>query len=715
MTVNGVTTKYESINAAVAAAPVESYANGKAGQEAEKAVIKLLKDTKGGFDIGVETGSLATFKIQNVEINLNGYTLTLGEPLVGSPSTRTSGIRVLAYSKLNIYGGKIEGATALRGVQNYGAVVVEDVVFEDMDAAYDTIGNFGSVELKGNTVVPNGRDSAILNSSYTYSDDSQVGVKLTISDAAVEVGKIEVDLNESAHPQTGHVNAADPELVITAGNIESIKTTGEDKEVIGGVSGGTFTNAVPEDICAEGFIPSAQGTDGKYSVELYVPVENITLNKTTHTMNVTETVTLVATVTPDNATRKEVTWTTSDASVATVENGVVTAVAAGTATITATADGISTSCVVTVEVPVENITLNKTTHTMNVTETVTLVATVTPDNATRKEVTWTTSDASVATVENGVVTAVAAGTATITATADGISTSCVVTVNRRASNPSLSGGGGSATSYYKIDKPNAENGAVSISSEKAVKGKEITITVIPDEGYELDTIAVSDTKGNEIKLTEKDNGIYTFKMPAIAVKIEVSFKEKAAGTESSGNSGETDVLYDDIAETDYYYSAVIWAAENGITNGTAENKFSPMKSNTRAEMVTFLWRAAGCPEQNLVDTAFTDVDKDSYYYEALLWATANGITQGTSETTFEPDKVCSRAEMVTFLYRFSNTPSVTGTSTFVDVNSQDYFNNAVIWAQQEAITQGTSETTFSPEDLCTRAQTVTFIYRLLVK
>ena len=228
-------------------------------------------------------------------------------------------------------------------------------------------------------------------------------------------------------------------------------------------------------------------------------------------------------------------------------------------------------------------------------------------------------------------------------------------------------------------------------------------------------ITVTDVKGNEITLTETENGKYTFKMPAKAVEIKASFKEVSDATEPGDDSEETAPSFGDVADTDYYYDAVIWAAENGITNGTAENEFSPMKSNTRAEMVTFLWRAAGSPEQNLVETAFTDVDKDAYYYEALIWATENGITQGTSETTFTPDKACSRAEMVTFLYRFSNMPSVTGTSTFVDVNSQDYFNNAVIWAQQEGITQGTSETTFSPENLCTRAQTVTFLYRLLVK
>ena len=266
MTVNGVTTKYESINAAIAAAPTASYEEGKSGQVAEKAVIKLLKDTTGGFDVGVETSSLETWKIQNIEINLNGHTLTLGQPLVGSDGTKTSGIRVLAYSDLVIKNGTVKGATALRGIQNYGEVVVEDVIFTDMTAAYDTIGNFGSLELKGDTIVPNGRNSAILNSSYTYSDDSQVPVTLTIEEDAVETGKIVVDLNEYTHSQTGDVNAAAPEIIISGGKIESIKSEGEDKALVGGVSGGTFDSEVPADMCADGFIPEAND-DGTYGVK----------------------------------------------------------------------------------------------------------------------------------------------------------------------------------------------------------------------------------------------------------------------------------------------------------------------------------------------------------------------------------------------------------------------------------------------------------------
>lgn len=279
MTVNGVTTKYETINEAIANAPVDSYANGKAGQSAEKAFIRLLADTTGGFDVGVETGSLATWKIQNIEIDLDDHVLTLGKPLVGSTNTKTSGIRVLAYSELSISNGSINGLNsgALRGLQNYGDVAIKDVVFENMSGTYDTIGNFGSLVLSGETVVPNGRDSAILNSTYLYSDNSQVPVSLTVGDANVEVGKVEIDLSEYTHPQTGTVNQSNPVVAISAGTFEEISSTGSDKGLVGGVTGGWFGSIVPADLCGEGYVPTdVDPLTGLYSVKTGVYLAQIT-------------------------------------------------------------------------------------------------------------------------------------------------------------------------------------------------------------------------------------------------------------------------------------------------------------------------------------------------------------------------------------------------------------------------------------------------------
>ena len=173
--------------------------------------------------------------------------------------------------------------------------------------------------------------------------------------------------------------------------------------------------------------------------------------------------------------------------------------------------------------------------------------------------------------------------------------------------------------------------------------------------------------------------------------------------------------FTDVTEDAYYFDAVLWAVDEGITNGTSETTFSPDASCTRAQMVTFLWRAAGSPKATATTCVFTDVDQDAYYYEALLWAVENGITNGTSETTFSPDASCTRGQMATFLYRNAKTPVVTGTHTFADVKADAYYNEAVIWAAAKGITVGTSDTTFSPDADCTRAQMVTFLYRYLAK
>lgn len=181
-----------------------------------------------------------------------------------------------------MFNGTVSGlnSEALRGLQNYGATVLDDVVFADMSETYDSIGNFGSVTLKGNTVIPNGTKSAILNSTYLYSDDSQVPVEIIIEDATVQTGKIKVDLKEYTHSQTGTINAADPVITISAGTIESIIVSGDDKEVVGGITGGTFTAAVPEELCANGYDPKNNG-DGTFGV-LEIPVGDINRDGAVH-------------------------------------------------------------------------------------------------------------------------------------------------------------------------------------------------------------------------------------------------------------------------------------------------------------------------------------------------------------------------------------------------------------------------------------------------
>ena len=175
----------------------------------------------------------------------------------------------------------------------------------------------------------------------------------------------------------------------------------------------------------------------------------------------------------------------------------------------------------------------------------------------------------------------------------------------------------------------------------------------------------------------------------------------------------SELPFTDVAVTDYYYDAVLWAAENGITGGVDDTHFAPNATCTRAQAVTFLWRAAGSPAPKSSDMPFTDVAEGSYYYDAVLWAVENGITDGTSATTFSPDAVCSRGQIVTFLWRSQKSPASDSVNPFADVAADAYYNSAVLWAVTNGITDGTSATTFSPNNDCTRAQIVTFLYRCL--
>jgi hypothetical protein len=177
-------------------------------------------------------------------------------------------------------------------------------------------------------------------------------------------------------------------------------------------------------------------------------------------------------------------------------------------------------------------------------------------------------------------------------------------------------------------------------------------------------------------------------------------------------SGAVPASFDDVEESAYYADAVRWAVNSGVTKGTSDRLFSPDDGCTRGQAVTFLWRAAGSPEPKSAADPFSDVKTDEYYYKAVLWAVENGITKGTSATEFSPDELCTRSQIVTFLHRYEKSPAhPDGTNPFRDVRAGDYFFDAVLWAVGEGITKGTSETEFSPDDVCTRGQIVTFLFR----
>lgn len=274
----------------------------------------------------------------------------------------------------------------------------------------------------------------------------------------------------------------------------------------------------------------------------------------------------------------------------------------------------------------------------------------------------------------------------------------VVNVYVRPSHSSSS----SSSSTYPVTTPDkTENGSVTVTPKSAKRGSVVTITVTPDAGYVLDKLTVTDKDGKELSLTKKSDTEYTFVMPAGKVEITPSFVKQAE---------EPSRVFVDVKTGDYFYDAVLWAVEKGITNGTSAETFSPEDPCTRAQIVTFLWRAAGSPVVNYAMN-MTDVAADAYYAEAVRWALSEGVTTGTSADQFSPDATCTREQAVTFLWRAAGSPAVSGESAFEDVGADAYYARAVAWAAQNGVTNGISQALFGTGSDCTRAQIVTFLYR----
>lgn len=253
---------------------------------------------------------------------------------------------------------------------------------------------------------------------------------------------------------------------------------------------------------------------------------------------------------------------------------------------------------------------------------------------------------------------------------------------------------------YAVSAPAAENGKIAVSPRYAERGERVTVTVKPDSGYVLETISVTDKNGNDLKLTDKGGGKYTFTMPAGKVEVKATFME---------DNSVLNFFYD-VPNDSFYYEAVKWAAGKNIASGVGNNLFAPDQPCTRAQIVTFLWRAAGSPEPEN-SGSFSDVPASAYYAKAVAWAVENGITTGTGDGMFSPDAVCTRAQAVTFLWRYEKAPVASRSNPFTDVAADSYYADAVLWAVKEDITKGTTDTTFSPGADCTRAQIVTFLWR----
>ncbi len=264
-----------------------------------------------------------------------------------------------------------------------------------------------------------------------------------------------------------------------------------------------------------------------------------------------------------------------------------------------------------------------------------------------------------------------------------------LTVSRRPSNT------------YSVNTPSkTENGSVTVHPQNAKKGTIVTITITPDNGYKLKSLTVLDKNGNKIDLTSNGNSQYTFTMPSSKVNIQASFTEDNAVSS----------CFEDVHANMYFHDAVLWAINNGITTGMDDEHYAPNLNCTRGQLVTFIWRATGCPKSNST-SGFTDIAADAYYAEAVAWAVENRITTGIDNNRFCPDAPCARAQAVTFLWRAAGCPKPNGTSSFTDVVADAYYAEAVAWAVENNITTGIDNNCFCPDIPCTRAQIITFLYR----
>ena len=253
---------------------------------------------------------------------------------------------------------------------------------------------------------------------------------------------------------------------------------------------------------------------------------------------------------------------------------------------------------------------------------------------------------------------------------------------------------------FRVSVGGTEHGSVSVSPEQAAPGGKVSIEAEADEGYALGSVQVRSASGTLIPVTQNDDGSFSFRQTVGGAQVEVSFRRQGGK------------LFADVDEGAYYYDAVLWAAQEGITSGTGENSFSPNEGCTRAQIVTFLWRAFGSPEPESTRNPFADVAESAYYCKAVLWAVETGITNGTGENSFSPDAGCTRAQMATLLWRAFDSPEPESMNNpFADVAENVYYYKAVLWAVETGVTNGTGKDSFSPEESCLRCQIVTFLYR----
>ena len=670
------------------------YAASSSGPVSLNIVLEEENKVSGWNGINVSSGGDAS-------LNISGSgSLTVS-------ATATNGIGIFVQAQSGNANLAINGA-------NVNAVVTE-TNGRGVELSTGQAGNPNlTIEVKGGSLQASGQPNGI--KFFTNADNTRADANLKVSgNAMVKTSGITTDADgsgsqgavlttEAGSGETGGiVFDGSAGTVYGAVTLQENLTVGEGESLT--LDDGASLNAGDYDVIVDGGTLD-EGLAESLDDSVIYKVTKVELNKTSLTLDVGNSDTLIAAITPDNATDKSVTWESSAPGVATVDtSGKVTAVAPGTATITATTeDGSKTAtCVVTVTaatVPVTGVTLSQTQASLyynRTPNTLTLTATVAPDNATNQAVTWTSSNPSVAKVENGVVTALARGTAVITATAAdgrGASASCTVTVSSYLppANPN-----------YRITVEATQGGTVTADPTAAKAGTTVTLTPVPDRGYQVGSVAVTDRFGEPVAVTEQADGTYTFTMPNGQVTVTVTF-------------AEAPLPFHDVTEGDWFYDAVRYAYETGLMDGVGDNLFAPNSQTTRAQLVTILYRLAGEPEPG-GDSGFSDVAAGTWYTDAVVWAAENGIVNGTTDATFAPGEDITREQLVTVLYRYAESKGYdvsasADLSGYPDTDQiQSYAAESVAWAVAEGLIQGFEDNTLRPAGNATRAQIATILMR----
>ena len=700
----------------------------------EPIVITLLKDSEGGGMGSDKDPAL------NYVIDFNGHTYTVGAPAVGSTGTVSQGLRVLKGSTAKFMNGTLKAANyeKLRQVvHTYGDVTFENFTVDATGDPYAWAAvepDAGSLKILGNSSILAREGQYGLYVAFWHID-SYNGTTVDVDTTGKITGKLAYEFDEDytgenkATENKGSVNIKNGNFdILSIQEIWSDVSDAVDKNV-GGIiiSGGYFTSDPSSYKAADRYVVASDVDGYTYMVTATAPTDDqkiTVVDKTnasvdpsitgndktaidsamssgkTNVDGVAEAVTPAkkadivskSNANPGDNDKVEIEVAVKVvAKTADLAKGQLTFEASPEATVKVNGTAKGTT------VPVSNAMLNGKPITVKLP-----LPTVDGKLFTPKQIKHTSSDGSVEYFLDTQKT----GAKTFE-----IKDDCAVFKITKFSTFELSGkvtyvapsysGGSSSDPTYSVSTPSkTEHGTVTVSPKSASKGDTVTVTVKPDSGYVLETLTVTDKNGNELTLKDKGNGKYTFTMPAGKVEVKATFME---------DNSMLNFFYD-VPNNAYFYEAVKWAVKNGITTGVGNDLFAPEQPCTRAQIVTFLWRAAGSPEPKGAASGMTDVVSGSYYEKAVAWAIENGITTGTTTTTFSPDVTCTRAQAVTFLARALKAKAASA-AEFSDVPTGSYFADAVAWAAANGVTEGIGGGLFGSDNDCTRGQIVTFLYR----